>query len=224
MTTTRRRALYRWISAALVALMLAIVPVIIGGCAEETDIPDKPTATDNASNDDATSPNNPGDDSSDSGPKPIDNPEGDSDSGNAGPEVKPSGGGDSDGAGPDIKPSDSDDSSVKEPVIVAENSAFRVFEPAENSVVGTTFTVRGEARVFEAAFSYSFEDGHNTLAEGHVMADMGAPEWGQFEFTVTFEKPTSPFGILTLYESSAKDGSPIHKLQIAVQFSEDLLK
>ena len=28
--------------------------------------------------------------------------------------------------------------------------------------------------------SYSLEDGHEILAEGHVMASKGAPEWGKF--------------------------------------------
>lgn len=113
---------------------------------------------------------------------------------------------------------------VKEPVIVAENEAFRIYAPEENAVVGTTFKVSGEARVFEAAFSYSFEDGHNVLAEGHVTADQGAPEWGKFEFEVTFKNPTSPYGMLIIYESSAKDGSPIHQLEIPVKFKDGIVK
>ncbi|WP_050794426.1 Gmad2 immunoglobulin-like domain-containing protein [Paenibacillus curdlanolyticus] len=110
------------------------------------------------------------------------------------------------------------------PAVVAENKAFRVFAPAENSVVGKTFTVKGEARVFEAAFSYSFEDGHNVLAEGHVMADQGAPAWGKFAFDVTIKEASSPVGILTLYESSAKDGSKINVLHIAVKFADGIVK
>jgi hypothetical protein len=111
-----------------------------------------------------------------------------------------------------------------EPSVVAENEAFRIYAPAENAVVGTTFKVSGEARVFEAAFSYSFEDGHNVLAEGHVMADQGAPEWGKFEFEVTFKDATSPSGILIIYESSAQDGSRIHQLEIPVQFADGVVK
>ncbi|MBD3920618.1 hypothetical protein H8B09_17775 [Paenibacillus sp. PR3] len=113
---------------------------------------------------------------------------------------------------------------VKEPVIVAENEAFRIYAPEENAIVGTTFKVSGEARVFEAAFSYSFEDGHNVLAEGHVTADQGAPEWGKFEFEVNFKNPTSPYGILIIYESSAKDGSPVHQLEIPVKFKDGIVK
>ncbi|QHW32442.1 hypothetical protein GZH47_17575 [Paenibacillus rhizovicinus] len=111
------------------------------------------------------------------------------------------------------------------PKIVASNEAFRVYEPAPDAVIGKAFTVKGEASVFEAAFSYSLEDGHNVLAEGHAMADMGAPEWGKFEFTVTLtDMPTSPTGVLTIYESSAKDGSSVHELHIAYTFEKGLLK
>lgn len=108
--------------------------------------------------------------------------------------------------------------------IVAENKAFRIFSPAPDSTVGQSFVVKGQARVFEAAFSYTFEDGHNNLAEGHVMADIGAPEWGNFEFTVTFDNPTSPTGVLTIYEVSAKDGEPTNQLTLPVKFKADLLK
>ncbi|WP_308636802.1 Gmad2 immunoglobulin-like domain-containing protein [Paenibacillus silvisoli] len=110
------------------------------------------------------------------------------------------------------------------PPTAASNEAFRVFEPAEGSVVGKSFTVKGQARVFEATFGYSFEDGHNVLAEGHVTADQGAPAWGDFEFTVTLAAaPTNTTGVLTIYESSAKDGSHIHELHLAYAFEDGLV-
>jgi hypothetical protein len=108
----------------------------------------------------------------------------------------------------------------EQPKIVAENEAFRIYEPVPDGTVSGSFVVKGQARVFEAAFSYSFEDGHNVLAEGHVMADQGAPEWGNFEFTVKFDKPTGTTGVLTIYEASAKDGTPIHELHIPEKFDE----
>ena len=110
------------------------------------------------------------------------------------------------------------------PKIAAANEAFRVFAPAEDSVVGKSFTVKGEARVFEAAFGYTFEDGHNVLAEGHAMADQGAPEWGKFELKIALnDLPTSPIGVLTIYEASAKDGAHVHELHIAYTFEKGIL-
>jgi hypothetical protein len=110
------------------------------------------------------------------------------------------------------------------PKVVLENEAFRIYEPAPDMEVGKTFTVRGQARVFEAAFSYSFEDGHNVLAEGNAKAAASAPEWGDFEFTVTFDKATSPVGTLVIYEASAKDGSQTNQLTLPVKFKAELLK
>jgi hypothetical protein len=121
-------------------------------------------------------------------------------------------------ASPSLSPSPSN------PKIVLENEAFRIYEPAPNLEVGKTFTVRGQARVFEAAFSYSFEDGHNVLAEGHAMAAAGAPEWGDFEFTVTIDQATNPVGTLIIYEASAKDGSPTNQLILPLKFKAELLK
>ncbi|MFB9328920.1 Gmad2 immunoglobulin-like domain-containing protein [Paenibacillus aurantiacus] len=109
---------------------------------------------------------------------------------------------------------------------VAENEAFRILSPEQGAEVGRTFKVKGQARVFEAAFSYTLEDGHEVLAEGHVQASQGAPEWGDFEFEVQMKEPispTSPTGTLILYEESAKDGSPIHQLIVTVEFDPALL-
>lgn len=101
--------------------------------------------------------------------------------------------------------------------VLMENEAFRLFEPVPEAEVGKSFKVRGEARVFEASFSYTFEDGHNILSSGHVQADKGAPEWGSFEFTISYEEATSPSGVLTLYVASAKDGAPSNELHIPLK-------
>lgn len=103
------------------------------------------------------------------------------------------------------------------PEIVAENDAFRVFAPKPESEAGQTFTVSGEARVFEAAFSWILEDGHVILAEGHEMTDAGAPEWGSFEFEVNYDKATQENMMLILYVSSAKDGSMQNELVIPLK-------
>jgi hypothetical protein len=114
--------------------------------------------------------------------------------------------------------------SPKSEKVVMENDAFRIFEPAPNGEIGNTFTVKGQARVFEAMFSYSFEDGHKVLAEGNHKAAAGAPVWADFEFTITFEKPTNPVGALIIFEKSAKDGSPTNQLIIPLKFKADIIE
>ncbi|WP_127531272.1 Gmad2 immunoglobulin-like domain-containing protein [Paenibacillus kobensis] len=235
--TTRRRPAGKWVPAALMALMLAFMLGVIGGCTGGSKQQEKPVVTENAGGG-ATTPDTPVDSGNNGGSSPV-KPVDSGNGGGSSPDTPVDNGNDgsnspdtpvdngNNGGSTPVKPVDSGNGGgggSKEPVVVAENKAFRVFEPAEDAVVGTTFTVRGEARVFEASFSYSFEDGHNVLAEGHVTADMGAPEWGKFEFTVTFDEATNPFGILTIYESSAKDGSPVNVLQIAVKFNKDAIK
>ncbi|GIQ67628.1 hypothetical protein DUZ99_11185 [Xylanibacillus composti] len=107
---------------------------------------------------------------------------------------------------------------------VAENAAFRVYEPQANAVIGGKLTVRGDARVFEGAFGWRLEDGHFVLEEGHVMAEAGAPEWGSFRFEVELDRATNPVVMLVLYEASAKDGSPRHELMIPLQADPSIME
>ncbi len=80
------------------------------------------------------------------------------------------------------------------------------------------YKASGSARVFEATLNWSVEDGHFVLAEGYVTANMGAPEWGDFEFEFTAKKVDDHSTlILILYEASAKDGSHRHELPIKLQ-------
>jgi len=110
------------------------------------------------------------------------------------------------------------------PVPVAENDAFRVYSPVPGTKVNATFTVEGEARVFEAAFSWTLEDGHNILAEGHQMAEEGAPAWGRFRFEVSYKNASQANIMLILYVHSAKDGKAEKQLVIPLKVSEEQIK
>jgi hypothetical protein len=92
-----------------------------------------------------------------------------------------------------------------------DNPAFRNIKVSgENG----EYTVTGEARVFEAAFMYTVEDGHNELIkETPFYANEGAPSWSKFELKVSIPKEKLPEnGTLTIhiYERSAKDGSVVN--------------
>ncbi|MFM1655355.1 Gmad2 immunoglobulin-like domain-containing protein [Brevibacillus sp. B_LB10_24] len=84
-----------------------------------------------------------------------------------------------------------------------------------------TYRVKGQAKVFEGVVNYSVEDGHNVLASGSAKASKGAPEWGDFAFTVTAKKaePNTTL-ILFLSEKSAKDGSSQNGLPIVLEESQ----
>lgn len=80
------------------------------------------------------------------------------------------------------------------------------------------YKVQGKAQVFEASFAWVVEDGHNELKKGHEMTDAGAPEWGNFQFTVEAIKQRANSTLtLILFEVSAKDGSRQYELPITLE-------
>ena len=80
-----------------------------------------------------------------------------------------------------------------------------------------TFLIKGQGQIFEANFWWVVEDGHEELLKGHQMTDAGAPEWGNFSFTVDVEKKTENTTLLLiLFESSPKDGSRQYELPLVL--------
>jgi hypothetical protein len=80
------------------------------------------------------------------------------------------------------------------------------------------YLVRGKGQIFEASFSWVVEDGHNELKKGFEMTDAGAPEWGNFSFTVEVEKERENSTLhLILFESSPKDGSRQYELPVFLE-------
>lgn len=107
---------------------------------------------------------------------------------------------------------------------VAENEVFRIFTPVPQEEAPQVFVVTGEARVFEASFEWMLEDGHNILASGTATADQGAPEWGQFEFEVSYDTASNPTLSLIFHVTSAKDGGIEHQLIIPLKAPEGLIE
>ncbi len=106
-------------------------------------------------------------------------------------------------------------SAVKD-TVTSKNYTNQRFRNVQVKKTGEhTFVISGQAQVFEAAFSWVVEDGHNELKQGHEMTHAGAPAWGNFKFTVDVQKqnPNSTLHLI-LFEASAKDGSRQHQLAI----------
>ncbi|MDQ6755727.1 MAG: Gmad2 immunoglobulin-like domain-containing protein [Bacteroidota bacterium] len=77
------------------------------------------------------------------------------------------------------------------------------------------FRITGKGQIFEANFNWVLEDGHEELQKGFTMTDAGAPEWGNFDFTIHAKKKRGNSTLhLIIFESSAKDGSRQHELPI----------
>lgn len=96
------------------------------------------------------------------------------------------------------------------------NERFR--EVTVQKVGENEYRIQGQAQVFEAAFSWVVEDGHNELKTGHQMTSAGAPAWGTFDFTVEVQKqePNSTL-MLVLFEASANDGSRQYQLPVKLE-------
>ena len=96
------------------------------------------------------------------------------------------------------------------------NERFR--EVTVQKVGENEYRIQGQAQVFEAAFGWVVEDGHNELKTGHQMTSAGAPAWGTFDFTVEVQKqePNSTL-MLVLFEASANDGSRQYQLPVKLE-------
>lgn len=105
------------------------------------------------------------------------------------------------------------DSVQKQPVKLYANDRFK--EVSVMKTAAHSFLIKGKAQIFEANLSWVVEDGHEELTNGFQTADAGAPEWGNFTFSITVAKkrPNSTLHLI-LFESSAKDGSRQHELPI----------
>lgn len=104
-----------------------------------------------------------------------------------------------------------------ENMLSKQYSNARFKEVTVEQISENKFRVRGKGQIFEANFNWIIEDGHEELKNGFQMTDAGAPEWGNFDFTITVEKKRENSKLtLVLFESSAKDGSRQHELPIVL--------
>ena len=95
---------------------------------------------------------------------------------------------------------------------------FVIFTPVDGQKITSPVVVKGKARVFEANFRITIEDGHYQLAEKILMADQGAPAWGNFEVSLPFDKPTNPQGFIILSYANMANGKMIEELLLPVKF------
>jgi hypothetical protein len=65
------------------------------------------------------------------------------------------------------------------------------------------FVVQGLGQISEPSFNWAIEDGHHQLKKGVATTDEGAPEWGNFSFTIDLKKTAVNSSIhLILFEGS----------------------
>jgi spore germination protein GerM len=86
-------------------------------------------------------------------------------------------------------------------------------------VEGATLRIAGTANTFEATFNATVKDANGqTLAEQVVTATSGSGTRGTFDATLDLAPTQASQGTLTVYEASAKDGSPQNVVEIPITF------
>ena len=95
--------------------------------------------------------------------------------------------------------------------------AILVQSPGIGERVSSPVTISGTADVFEAVVSIAILDEHRrTVASTFTMATCGTGCRGSYTTDVRYDVGTRQPGTIRVYEVSAKDGSPLHIVEIPV--------
>lgn len=96
--------------------------------------------------------------------------------------------------------------------------AIFVEGPTPGETVTSPLRLWGTANVFEASFVVRVKDVNgNVVIEEPVMATSGTGTRGTFDVPIVYPDAAAPIGSVTVYESSAKDGSEINVVEIPVR-------
>lgn len=100
-----------------------------------------------------------------------------------------------------------------------ENSLPAIFVegPTPGETVASPIRLWGTANTFEASFIVRVEDVNgNVVIEEPAMATSGTGTRGTFDLPISYPLAAAPIGSITVYESSAKDGSEISVVTVPV--------
>ena len=93
-----------------------------------------------------------------------------------------------------------------------------VEQPARGSTAQSPLRISGSANVFEAQFQAEITDSAGlVLARQNVRATAGTGTRGTFEVTMRFDERTGGPALLTVFDTSQKDGSRIDVVEIPLQ-------
>lgn len=96
--------------------------------------------------------------------------------------------------------------------------ALLVEGPTPGATVTSPVRIWGTGNTFEASFMVRIEDADGvTIVEKPGMATSGTGTRGTFDITVPYATAATGMGTIVVYESSAKDGSPVNVVEIPVK-------
>lgn len=98
--------------------------------------------------------------------------------------------------------------------------AIWITHPMPGQVAGSPLLVKGSARVFEGRVQARLvDDQGRVLATAATTASKGAPERGDFEIRLNYQRPQKGGeGTLEVFSPSPKDGSPENKVIVNVRW------
>lgn len=98
-----------------------------------------------------------------------------------------------------------------------ENVAFRNIVASGSS---GNYSIKGQARVFEATMNYAVTDGHTYLLEGFHTLNEGAPAWSAFTLDIEIPQDQLPINgtlAIEIFEYSAKGGSMVNTVIVPLE-------
>lgn len=99
--------------------------------------------------------------------------------------------------------------------------AILVETPTPGQTIAGTVRLTGTSNVFEAVFLAEIRDANGTtIAKKVVKSTSGTGTRGTYDVTIPFSVSKTQMGSLVVYEASAKDGSPINVVKIALKLTK----
>ena len=98
--------------------------------------------------------------------------------------------------------------------------AILVETPLPFAIVSSPLHLAGTANTFEATFEYELKNASGAIVKkSFVTATSGSGVRGTYDVTVPFAVTSAGNGTLTVYESSAKDGSRINVVDVPLRLA-----
>ncbi len=101
------------------------------------------------------------------------------------------------------------------PEIAAQSDRIKIFSPAPGTPAISAIEIWGLAQVYESEFVYEVWVDDELRAEGSIVTSDW--DWGHFRERVWVGARSGSAALLRLYSHSAKDGSPMHLVEIPLE-------
>jgi len=99
---------------------------------------------------------------------------------------------------------------------------IQVLSPHPNEEIGIPLFVVGKARVFENQLNVRLKDATGKVLVQELITAQSSQgnAFGSFTKAIDYPKPTTPNGVLEVYDLSSKDGTEIDKVSIPIKFED----